>query len=62
MRDGTLSAAGALGDYMREASVTSARPTMYPWQLRGLTCGELARHLWNEIHEDEMYGRAAELA
>lgn len=47
---------------MREASVTGARPTMIPWQLGGLTYGELARHLWNEIHEHEMFGRTAQLA
>ncbi len=38
------------------------QPMMNPWQLGGLTWGELAHRLWNEIQEDEIVGRAAQLA
>jgi membrane protein len=32
------------------------------WGLGGLKPGELAQHVWNEINEDEVFGRAAQLA
>jgi len=38
------------------------RLTHDPWKLGGLTGGELARRTWKEITEDDLAGRAAQLA
>lgn len=32
------------------------------WKLRGLTWGELPKRVWNEIQEDDVFGRSAQLA
>ena len=32
------------------------------WKLSGLTVGELAKRVWNEILKDDVFGRAAELS
>ena len=32
------------------------------WRLGGLSWGELAKRVWNEVQEDNVFGRAAELS
>src|SRR6185503_1543721 len=32
------------------------------WKLGGLSWGELAKRVWHEANEDEVFGRAAELS
>lgn len=39
-----------------------AEPTPSPWNLGGLTVGELARRVWSQMSEDEIVDRAAALA
>jgi membrane protein len=38
------------------------KPAYNPWTLGGLTVTELARRIWTEIREDELFGRAAQLS
>jgi uncharacterized BrkB/YihY/UPF0761 family membrane protein len=44
------------------ADLTSRSPVYNPWKLGGLTWKELTRRVWKETCEDELLGRAAQLA
>ena len=44
------------------SSVASPSPAYNPWKLGGLSLKELARRLWHETQEDELFGRAAQLS
>jgi membrane protein len=47
---------------MIRKSATRRSPTNNLWKLGGLTLSELARRLWRESQEDELFGRAAQLS
>lgn len=44
------------------SSVTSSFPAYNPWKLGGLSIAELGRRLWRQSLQDELLGRAAQLA
>jgi membrane protein len=44
------------------ADLTSSSTTHNPWKLGGLSWAELARRVWHEAQQDEIIGRAAQLA
>jgi len=44
------------------SSVTSPFPAYNPWKLGGLSIAELGRRLWRQSLQDELLGRAAQLA
>lgn len=43
-------------------SMTSGSPVRNPWKLGGLGWKELLLRVWRESEEDELLGRAAQLA
>jgi membrane protein len=47
---------------MAESKLSKKEQFRVLWKLGGLTPGELARRLWREINEDDVFGRASELA
>ena len=44
------------------ASLKSSSPAFNPWKLGGLTLRALAQRLWEDTQQDEILGRAAQLA
>ncbi len=47
---------------MVESKLTKQQQFRTLWKLGGLTPRELARHVWHEVNEDDVLGRASELA
>jgi membrane protein len=47
---------------MRSGAPHEIPPEISPWKLGGLTVVELGRRVWNSIDEDDVFGRAAQLA
>src|ERR1700733_13982899 len=40
----------------------AAKPELSPWKLGGLSLGQLGQRVWGSVNDDDVFGRAAELA
>lgn len=55
-------AENARREQQRRSSRGFRNADLSPWELGGLTAGQLAKRTWNQMDQDDVFGRAGELA